>query len=125
MMKHKTGCLFAVIAAGLCLATAQNPKVHSSSAEPKSGAKSHEAATKPLTPKSAMPPAHKSSAAVPHTSTSSQKTSAELARLEHQNVKGATPKKPAKAASAPKPAGTPNARGSEINFNYQKPATKN
>jgi hypothetical protein len=124
MMKYKALWLSVTIATGLCLATAQNSQVRSSSAAAKAEANSPQGATKPLTPKSAMPPARKSSAVVPHPSTSGPKTTAELSRLERQNIKTASPKKPAKSASLPKPAGTAgtsNTSGSGINFTYQKP----
>jgi len=126
MMNHRVVCLLVTAAAGICLATAQSsahkPQVGSSSA--KSAADSLTAATKPLTPKSAMPARRKSSLVVPNTS-KSRNTTAELTHLEQQNPKtgasksGNTPTaKAAPAKSADKSAGS----DSGINFKYQKPA---
>jgi hypothetical protein len=121
MMKYRVVCLFVTVAAGICLATAQNSQVRSSST--KSGPDSLQTATKPLTPKSAMP-VHPKSSAAPAVSTSGQKTSTELTHLERQNIKAQSPKSgstgPAKSASVPKPTQT-SASGSGIDFKYQKP----
>lgn len=118
MMKYRVVCLFVAVAASIGLATAQNSQVHSSSA--KSGPDPLQTATKPLTPKSAMSPQHKSSATVPSAPTT-RKTNAELSRLERQNIKAGGSKKAAKAPSVPKPAGPSNGSGSGINSTYQKP----
>jgi hypothetical protein len=122
MMKYRVVCLFVTFAAGICLATAQDSQVRSAS--PKSGPDPLQTATKPLTPKSAMPPQRKSSAAVPNPATANHNTTAELTHLERQNIKAPSAKSnstgPAK--SAPKSAGTSAANGSGINFKYQKPA---
>jgi hypothetical protein len=121
-MKYKIVCLLTMLA-GICLATAQNSQVHSAS--PKAGADPLQNATKPLTPKSAMPSPHKSAPLAPNASTGGQKTDAELSRLEHQNIKAPGAKGstavPAKSASI-KTAGTSAGHGSGINFKYQKPA---
>jgi hypothetical protein len=120
-MKYRAVCLFVTIAAWTGQGAAQNSQVHSSSA--KSSEDSLHAATKPLTPKSAMPQSHKSSNVTPNASAKSRNTNAELTRLEQQNIKAGASKKPATGAVAPKPAGASNANGSGINFNYQKPTT--
>jgi hypothetical protein len=127
MIKHTVVCLLVTLVAGICLATAQStvrkPQVGSSSA--KSAADPLTTATKPLTPKSAMPAHRKSSVAVPNTSKSSRNTTAELTQLERQNTKagasksGNTPTaKGAPVKSADKSAGS----DSGLNFKYQKPA---
>jgi hypothetical protein len=120
MVKRLPACLFVILAAGVCLATAQNSPGHSSS---KSDSDSLKAATKPLTPKSAMQNPRKSSLPTPGTQSNGPNSSAELDHLERQDIKASAPKKP--RATAPKPAGTSNGSGSGINFTYQKPVTKN
>jgi hypothetical protein len=121
-MKYKVVGLLTVLA-GISLATAQNSQVHSASA--KSGTDPLQNATKPLTPKSAMPSPHKSSPLAPNASTGAQKTDTELSRLEHQNIKAPSAKSgttvPAKSASV-RAASTSAGHGSGINFKYQKPA---
>jgi hypothetical protein len=126
MIKHRVVCLFVTVAAGICLATAQTSNQNSQgSASAKSGGDPLKTATKPLTPKSAMPAPRKSSVAVPNTSKSGRNTTAELTHLERQNGKaggsksGTTP--PAKGASV-KPADKSAGSSSGINFKYQKPA---
>jgi hypothetical protein len=118
-MKFRIARLLVTLAAGVSLATAQNSQARSSPAKKDP----LQTATKPLTPKSAMPAQHKSTAAVPHTAKNGGNTTAELSRLERQNAKGGKVKStsPAKSASAPKTAGTPAANDSKINFKYQKP----
>jgi hypothetical protein len=121
MMKYRLVCWFVTVAALIGLAAAQTSPVHSSSA--KSAPDPVKAATKPLTPKSAMPSNRKSSAVVPNPSTSDGKTSAELNRLERQPIEagGSKSATPAKGASAPKSTGTSAGSGSGINFKYQQP----
>ena len=119
MMKYKAVFWFVTCAVWIGVATAQKSKPLSSS--PKASPAPVHAATKPLTPKSAMPPPHKSSVVAPHASKSNQKSNAELNHLERQPIKATSPKKTAKSASAPKPAGATNANGSGINSTYQKP----
>jgi hypothetical protein len=121
----KYGILFLIFAAFIGAASAQSAKVASSS---KSGADPLKTATKPLTPKSAIAPHSSSSAAVPNASANSQKTNAELTRLEHQSVKveGAKSGNTGAAKSAPiKPSGPAKtsgaSAGSGINSSYQKP----
>ena len=123
MMKHRLSWLLVTVPAWTCLALGQNSQAHSSSA--KASTEPHPAAIKPLTPKSAMPAHQKSSSAAPRASKARGNTDAELNRLERQNIKTQSPKvggsRPAKAAQAPKSAGS----DSGINFQYQKPKTKN
>ena len=93
MMKQKRWIMALVVTlpAWICVATAQDSHVKSSSelksSSSKSSAASQAAATKPLTPKSAMPAPHKSSAVVPKASKNNANTSAALTRLEQQNSK--------------------------------------
>jgi hypothetical protein len=122
-MKHKTIFLFLALAAMIGLATAQSSQGHSLSGS-KSGA---DPATKPLSPKSAMP-AHKSSVPAPVVPSAKGSTTTELNHLEHQNphaTKGSAAR--AKSTPAPKPAVQPKstetstAKGSGVDFKYQKP----
>jgi hypothetical protein len=123
MMKYRLVCLFVTMAAGICLAPAQNSNVRASSAKP--GPDPLQAATKPLTPKSAMPSHRKSSVAMPPASTSGKNTTADLTRMERQNGKASGSKSgdkgPAKGSSVRKSADTSAGSGSGINFKYQKP----
>jgi hypothetical protein len=118
MMKYRAVRLFVAAAALIGLATAQNSHVGSTSA--KSDADLH-AATKPLTPKSAMPAKRTSSSAVPRASQSSGNATAELTHLERTEIKagGSNNGGAVKGVSAPKPAAA--ASGSGINFKYQPP----
>src|ERR1700684_4283561 len=69
------------------LGTAQTSQARSSSTTTtKGGSDPLQTATKPLTPKSAMPAQRKSSVAVPSTSAGSRNTSKELTHLEHQKI---------------------------------------
>jgi hypothetical protein len=123
IMKCRVVCLFVVVAVGMCLATAQDSQVRSSSAKP--GRDPLKTATQPLTPKSAMPVHHASPAVVPNTTTSGTHTTAELTGLERQNGKTPSPKNgktgQAKPTSVPKADDTSTGVGSGINFKYQKP----
>jgi hypothetical protein len=126
MMKRQMILLCVTLAASAVLATAQNSKPKASPS--KSSAHNATSSTKPLTPKSAMTPAHKTSLTVPNAS-NSRKTNAELTRLERQNVKAGTPKG-SSGGTAPKvPAiksdTKPSANGSGINASYQKPHVPN
>ena len=128
-MKQRAICLIVSTVSLLGLATAQNSQVRSSSTRTgstKTSPDSLHKATKPLTPKSAMPTHHKSAAGVPKASTSTGKTNAELTHLERQPIKAKSSNsgiaRAPKGASAPRPADQ-SASGSAINFNYQKPAT--
>lgn len=119
LMTHRRVFLFIAVAGSIGLATAQSSQTHSSST--KTGPDSLKSATAPLTPKSAMPRQSKSSVAVPSAPTTSQKTPAELTRLERQNIRAAGPKSnnagPAKVAPA-KSEATPSEK---LDFRYQKP----
>jgi len=120
MMKHRLVCLLATVLAGACLASAQNSQGHSPSAKP--APDPLKGATKPLTPKSAMPSPHKSSLAVPgpHTSTKGKNTDLELTRLERQRITTTSPNtRVANSVPARKPA--VNQMGSGIDFKYQQP----
>jgi hypothetical protein len=120
-MKTKVVCFFAVGVAGICLATGQTSQTRSSSA--KTGSDPVKAATKPLTPKSAMPAPRKSSAAVPNTPKGGSNATTELNRLEHQPASGGTAKStPPAKVTVPKTSTASAGNGSGINFKYQKPA---
>jgi len=112
------------MAVWVCLAAAQNSAKRASSTK-SSPDPAHTAATKPLTPKSAMPQPHKSTV-VPPPSTSVRSTNAELNHLERQPIRASNGGNAgaAKGLSAAKPAATPNANGSGINATYQPPAAK-
>jgi hypothetical protein len=122
MLKCRAVCWFVMAAASIG-ATAQNSQVHSSSTKSSSGPL--QTATKPLTPKSAMPSQHKSAIAVPKASTGARNTTAELTNLEQQQSKAGGPKSgstgAAKSASARRSADSSARSGSGINFKYQKP----
>jgi hypothetical protein len=123
MMKCRVVCLFIAVAALSCLGTGQNSQGRSSSPG-KPGPDPLQSATKPLTPKSAMPAHSKSSVAVPNASAYGGSTNAELNHLELQNVTAGGAKsaaRPPKGTSALKSADT-STSGSGINFKYHKPA---
>ena len=122
MTKCRIAFLFVTVGALICLASAQNPTVGSSSA--KSVADPLKTATRPLTPKSAMAPPRKSSVAVPKAATSGRDTNAEITRLERQGIKTGVSKSGntgASKANPAKPAATSSGSGSGINSSYQKP----
>jgi len=122
MMKCRIAFLFVTGAALICVASAQNSKVGSSSAE--SGADPLKKAIQPLTPKSAMAPPRKSSVAAPKASTSGRDTNAELTRLEGQGIKTGGSKSGNTGASKRnlvKPTSTSSGSGSGIDFSHQKP----
>jgi hypothetical protein len=118
-MKFRIVLLLVTLAAGLNPATAQNSQGRSSTAQKDP----LQTATNPLTPKSAMPAQHKSTAVAPLAAKNGENTTAELTHLEQQNIKARTVKgtSPAKNPAAAKTAGTPAANNSKINFKYQKP----
>ena len=132
MAKYQYVFLSLVVTALIGVATAQKSQPRPSSA--KSGSEPLTSATKPLTPKSAMP-AHRKPAtagkpaiAGPRPVTSSSKATTELNHLERgQNAKNGGSKSsstaPAKSASA-KSTGTPASSGSGIDFKYQKPVAQ-
>jgi hypothetical protein len=123
MIKCKVVCWFLTVAAWTLMATAQSPRAGSSPA--KATADPLQSATKPLTPKSAMPAKHKSSVVAPSPAASSKNTTAELTHLEHQSIKAGSSnsgnKGPAKSVPLPRPATTSAASGPGIDFKYQKP----
>jgi hypothetical protein len=125
-MKHKIIFFFLALAAMIGLATAQSSQGRSLSGS-KSGA---DPATKPLSPKSAMPAQHKSSVPAPVVPSATGSTTSELNQLEHQNPHASSSTKGTartKSAPAPKPAAQPKstetstAKGSGVDFKYQKP----
>ena len=120
-MKRRIVFLLAAVAATLiCLASAQTgPSSSKLAADPKL-----KASIQPLTPKSAMAPARRSSVAGPKSGTSGRDTNAELGRLEKQSTKIAAAKKPntgVSKANPGKPVATSSGSGSGINASYQKP----
>lgn len=87
---------------------------------------SFQSANKPLTPKSAMPSAHKSTVSAPQPSSASRHTNSELNQLEEKNTKAPTSHSastvPAKSPTAAHSAGKAAANsGSAIDFKYQQP----
>lgn len=121
MVKNRVLSLCMAFAASVTLSMAQGTQVRSSSA--KAGADPLQNVTKPLTPKSAMPPQRKSTPVAPMPA-GSAKTNSELTRLERQPVKAETPKsgvKAAKTAPLVKSANASAGTGPGINFKYQKP----
>ena len=122
MMRCRIAFLFVAVAALVCMASAQNSKIGSSSST--SGPDRLKTATQPLTPKSAMALPRKSAVAVPSASTTRRDTSAELTRLERQSIKTGGSKNGntgASKANLVKPAGTSSGSGSGINSTYHKP----
>jgi hypothetical protein len=124
MMKLKSSiaCLLATLIAGICMASAQTSKTHSSSTKPNPDPVT--SATKPLTPKSAMQPPRKTAAVVAGSTKSASKTSAELNHLERQPAHTANQKGTPAAKATPKAVTTDPAaaNNSRTNFKYQKPA---
>jgi hypothetical protein len=123
MAKCRVLFLCAAFAASVTLSMAQGTQVRSSSASAKPGPDSLQNVTKPLTPKSAMPPQHNSAPVMPMPSEASR-TNAELVHLERQPIKANTSTSgSAKAKGAPlvKSANASAGNGSGINFKYQKP----
>jgi hypothetical protein len=119
MTKRRAVGLFLTVATWTCMAAAQSSPGGSSSA--KASPDPLQSATKPLTPKSAMPAPHKSSVVAPNPS--GRNTTAELTHLEQQNIKsGSSNSSKGSAKSVPplKPAGT-SGSGPGIDFKYQKP----
>jgi|HubBroStandDraft_1064217.scaffolds.fasta_scaffold69386_2 hypothetical protein len=122
MAKNRILWLCMAFAASVTLSMAQGTQVRSSSA--KAAPDPLQNVTKPLTPKSAMPPQRKPAPVVP-TSPGTGKTNSELIRLERQPVKAETPKnggaKAAQGAPLVKSADASSGTGPAINFKYQKP----
>jgi hypothetical protein len=117
MLKRGFIYVFAVTAA-TGLAMAQSTKTTSST---KSASDPMQSATKPLTPKSAMPGKPKSTVAVPPASTGST-TAVELNHLERTNVAASSKASSANSKNISMPKSGPTTANSQINFNYQKPA---
>jgi hypothetical protein len=120
-MKHSVVCLFLTMATWTFPATAQNSQVGMASA--KASPDPLHTATKPLTPKSAMP-THRKSTTAPNPPKSGSNTTAELIHLEQQNVKAPASKSGTAGTmkETPKATGTSASSSSGINFKYQKPA---
>jgi hypothetical protein len=122
MMKYGIVYLLVVGVAFTSLSLGQSSRPRSSASSASAGSDSLKAATKPLTPKSAMP-SHRQTAAAPKR-TSSTNTTAKLAQLERQNSKPnrSTSSGTAGGKDATLKSGTPPAgKGSGIEFKYQKP----
>jgi len=111
-------------AASVTLSMAQGTQVRASSA--KSGPDPLQNVTKPITPKSAMPPQHKSAPVAPMPAETGR-MNAELTHLERQPIKAETPTstngnaKATKGVPLVKSANASAGNGSGINFKYQKP----
>jgi hypothetical protein len=118
----KRNVIIAAVSLSFLTAVGATQNSKTSSASGHSTSTSSNAALKPLTPKSAMTAGHKSSATLPGEN-STHKTSTDLARIEHENVKATNSQK---ASSGPskatvKPVQTTKNSGSGINASYQKP----
>src|SRR5258708_32646603 len=118
MRKYRIVCLSVV--AWIGLASGQSSKPLSSSA--KLDSDPLKAATKPLTPKSAMPSHRKTAVAATKSTKRGSNATAELAHLERQNSKAAGSKTGSTAPGKSTPGkSVPSRSGSKINFKYQKP----
>jgi hypothetical protein len=103
------------------LATAQNSM--SGSLSHKSGPDPVKAATKPVTPKSAMSGQRKS--APVQMKAANQNTNSELSRLERGQAAGVAPRNAATPKAPPlKSADQSSKQSPAINYKYQKPAAK-
>lgn len=124
MAKYRVLSLSMAFAASVTLSMAQGTQVRASST--KAALDPVQNVTKPITPKSAMPPQYKS-AAVVSMPAETGKTNAELTRLERQPIKAETPTstsgsaKTAKGVPLIKSSNASAGNGSGINFKYQKP----
>lgn len=121
MGKCRVVCLSIIVSALVVMARAQKSQVPSSTGKPDPNMS---AATKPLTPKSAMPASkHSPSPAMPAGGKSSGKANTELNHLERQEIRAGGSNKSgpsaAKSATVPKPAAA--GKDSGINATYQKP----
>jgi hypothetical protein len=127
-MKHRFAWLLAVTASlGLvnvsaALGQSSSSSLTTSATDSKSGKDPIKSATKPLTPKSAMPERRKSAPITPPAT--GTHTSSELGRMERSSVR-ASNSKPDGSSAAKAPA-IPNSSGAaasqSMNFKYQKPA---
>jgi hypothetical protein len=120
MGKYKAICLSIIALALVGVATAQKSQVHSPTAKPDPNLT---AATKPLTPKSAMPAAKNSSSPAMPAAKSNANANKELSHLERQQVHagGANKSGPGAAKSASTPKSSAAAKDSGINATYEKP----
>jgi len=119
MAKWKmVGCILGLGASLLAGAQNSHPGASSGKSTPDPG----RAATKPLTPKSAMPAPHKSAAAAPSAGSSNQKTNQELTRLERQNAGAPSGKSKTTKSPSVKSGDPSSSRNPAINATYQKPA---
>jgi hypothetical protein len=120
MRKRTSAILPVIILAAVGLTAAQSTQT-----KPlvKSDVSSRPPATKPLTPKSAMPAPHKSSTGVPKVTATGAHNSAELARLEQQNKKPPAAKNTSARQGSVLPASKSTPPNPAINFQYQKPNT--
>jgi hypothetical protein len=116
-MKYAAIVFSLTITALTTVGMAQTSHTRSSSDDPGAAA-----ATRPLTPKSAMPQPHKSST-VASPKAAGHNTNAELNRLERQNIKAANPHGGKTNSVAPKARNASAGKNSDINFAYQKPKT--
>ena len=114
----KIAYLFIAMIAGTALAAGQSSGAGKTTAKPDPVS----TVNKPLTPKSAMPGQHKSAAAMPVNSNSQQKTSAEIDRVERENVKAGTPKTAAPKTTNGKSSDATSGNNTRISAKYQKPA---
>lgn len=122
MRNFKVASWLVTVASCSILVTAQNSQNRSSSTT--KGPDPLKTATKPITPKSAMPAQHKSTAAAPATGVANTNASKELSHLERQPSR--TPPAP-EANASPKPAPLKSSNKStaaspEAKFVYRKPA---
>lgn len=132
-MKHRVAWLLAVtLWLGIANVAAALGQSSSSSSSPvaakssgsESGKDPIKSATKPLTPKSAMPEQRKLAAVVPPAT--GAHTSSELGRMERSSVRASNSKpegsSAAKVPSITKSSGTAPSQSQSMNFKYQKPA---
>lgn len=120
MRKCKVLLLLVAAAGWPSLMAGQSSKPHSTSA---SGSASTNA-TKPLTPKSAMPSHRKAAVTLPRTNNTN--TTAQLAQLERGSGNAGGVKRSSSAPAKPpvvKSASGPAEKNSGIEFKYQKPKT--
>jgi hypothetical protein len=123
-MKFKILLLLVAAAACTSLLQGQSSKPHSTSTGSTSGTASLNA-TKPLTPKSAMPSHRKAAVAAPRARNNAN-TTAQLTQLERQNSKANSLKSTGTAPAKPvtlKSGSGPTEKNSGIDFKYQKPKT--
>jgi len=122
MIKYRYALFLMTVAGLLGLAVGQNSKGASSPSKPANDSLRN--ATKPITPKSAMPAQRKGAVASPKPATRQSSTSTELSRLERQSSKATASKNtsPAPANSTQAKPKATSGNASKIDFKYQKPA---